>query len=293
MSTSEIYKDYHTGGSPMPGRNFNSNSYRYGYNKGSEKDDEISGAGNHFTTFYREGDTRLLTWWSPDPKASEQPWQSPYSYMDGNPIAKNDPNGDCPTCISGAISGAATEIIAQFAVRYFIEGNDAKTALMKTDWTDVLVSAGTGALSGAIDGGASKWASFLAKPQNREAMEIMIKEGGELLIEGLNNVLQDVMNDKDIDITETFYETLKNYGIGKVYESKVKKADLGSGNKKVEMKKAEDRASRKSASASDKTKFSKKADDAKKSFIKKDATEKVIDKAAPAAAGKATDVKED
>jgi hypothetical protein len=94
VSTSEIYKDYHTGGSPLPGRNFNSNSYRYGYNKGSEKDDEISGAGNHFTTEFREGDTRLLIWWGVDPKPRAS--LSPYSYMDGNPILLNDPDGDCP-----------------------------------------------------------------------------------------------------------------------------------------------------------------------------------------------------
>lgn len=82
--------DYYPGGSPMPGRNFNANSYRYGYNKGSEKDDEISGAGNHFTTFWREGDTRLMTWWSPDPYHQ---FASPYNYMGNNPINGNDPNG--------------------------------------------------------------------------------------------------------------------------------------------------------------------------------------------------------
>ena len=31
--------DYYPGGSLMPGRNGNSNEYRYGFNKGSEKDD--------------------------------------------------------------------------------------------------------------------------------------------------------------------------------------------------------------------------------------------------------------
>lgn len=43
----------------MPGRQFNQTSYKYGY-QGSEKDDEISGAGNHFITEFREGDTRLI-----------------------------------------------------------------------------------------------------------------------------------------------------------------------------------------------------------------------------------------
>ena len=87
--------DHYPGGFPMPGRSFNGNSYRYGYNDGSEKDDEITGVtGSHFTTYFREFDTRLLIPWSPDPVF--QPWQSPYSYMDGNPIWFNDPMGDDP-----------------------------------------------------------------------------------------------------------------------------------------------------------------------------------------------------
>lgn len=86
-------QDYYPGGSLQPGRSFSSNSYRYGYNAGSEKDDEIAGVtGAHFTTYYREFDTRILRPWSPDPVF--QPWQSPYSYMDGNPIWFNDPRGD-------------------------------------------------------------------------------------------------------------------------------------------------------------------------------------------------------
>jgi hypothetical protein len=85
--------DYYAFGMQMPGRNFNSSSYRFGYNAGSEKDDEITGVtGSHFTTFFREFDTRILKPWTPDPVF--QPWQSPYSYMDGNPILFNDPLGN-------------------------------------------------------------------------------------------------------------------------------------------------------------------------------------------------------
>jgi YD repeat-containing protein len=93
--------DYYAGGMPMYGRNWKVADYRYAY-QGSETDDEISGEGNSITTFYREGDTRLLRWGGVDPKASEQPYQSPYSYMDGNPIKLNDPRGDCPWCLAWA-----------------------------------------------------------------------------------------------------------------------------------------------------------------------------------------------
>lgn len=85
--------DYYAGGMLMPGRIFNSDSYRFGYNEGSVKDDEIAAApGSHFTTEFREGDTRLLTWWGTDPETNSS--QSPYAYMDGNPIWFDDPAGD-------------------------------------------------------------------------------------------------------------------------------------------------------------------------------------------------------
>ena len=84
--------DYYAGGSLLPGRYSGGNSYRYGY-QGSEKDDEISGVeGAHITTFFREFDTRLVRTWSVDPVF--QPWQSPYTSMDNNPIWFNDPLGN-------------------------------------------------------------------------------------------------------------------------------------------------------------------------------------------------------
>lgn len=85
--------DYYPFGSLMPGRNFNANGYRFGFN-GMEKDDEISGTGNHYTTFFRELDVRLGHWWAVDPKTSSTPWESPYISMGGNPIKNIDPFGD-------------------------------------------------------------------------------------------------------------------------------------------------------------------------------------------------------
>ena len=84
--------NYYPGGSVLPGRSYSSNSYRYGY-QGSEKDDEITGVtGAHITTHFRELDTRLLRWWSTDPKANAS--ESPYMSMGGNPLWNNDPLGD-------------------------------------------------------------------------------------------------------------------------------------------------------------------------------------------------------
>ncbi|PIQ31132.1 MAG: hypothetical protein COW63_08285 [Bacteroidetes bacterium CG18_big_fil_WC_8_21_14_2_50_41_14] len=84
--------NYYPGGSLMPGRNYSPDSYRFGY-QGSEKDDEIAGvSGAHITTKFRQGDTRVVKWWSIDPKANAS-W-SPYSMMNGNPIWLNDYEGD-------------------------------------------------------------------------------------------------------------------------------------------------------------------------------------------------------
>jgi len=74
----------------MAGRGF-SGSYRFGY-QGSEKDNEVSGDGNSYTTEFRQLDPRLGRWFSVDPVF--QPWQSPYTSMDNDPINLNDPMGD-------------------------------------------------------------------------------------------------------------------------------------------------------------------------------------------------------
>ncbi len=65
--------------------------YRYGY-QGSEKDDQIKGKGNSYTTFFRQLDPRLGRWISIDPKKNA--WESPYVSMGNNPIWYNDPLGD-------------------------------------------------------------------------------------------------------------------------------------------------------------------------------------------------------
>lgn len=145
--------NYYAGGSLQPGRNFNASSYRFGYNAGSEKDDEITGVtGSHFTTFYREGDTRILRWWSPDPKGALQPWQSTYSFMDGNPIRYNDPKGDLPPQFWAGVGGMGLDIVVQVGV-HMTYGDDFGVALRKVDYHDVLV---TGFVTAATLGGGTE-----------------------------------------------------------------------------------------------------------------------------------------
>ena len=52
------------------------------------KDNHVAGEGNAYYTLFREYDPDLGRWWRPDPIF--QPWQSPYSAFDGNPIMLTD-----------------------------------------------------------------------------------------------------------------------------------------------------------------------------------------------------------
>jgi RHS repeat-associated protein len=87
--------DYYPFGMQMPGRNYSSDAYRYGFN-GMEKDDEVKGSGNHMTTMWRQYDPRLGRFMTIDPKAKYLKSFSPYNFSLNSPIMLNDPNGDCP-----------------------------------------------------------------------------------------------------------------------------------------------------------------------------------------------------
>ena len=85
------YMDYNPFGMLLPGRNYNSNSYKFGFN-GQEKDDEITGqTGSHLTAEYWEYDSRLCRRWNIDPIV--KPHESPYATFANNPIWFIDPFG--------------------------------------------------------------------------------------------------------------------------------------------------------------------------------------------------------
>jgi hypothetical protein len=86
--------DYYPFGAPIQGRGYASEGYRFGYNT-QEKDDEISGPGNHNTATFWEYDGRLGRRWNLDPKFIIG--VSPYAINGDNPIFYTDPNGDFRT----------------------------------------------------------------------------------------------------------------------------------------------------------------------------------------------------
>jgi RHS repeat-associated protein len=84
------YSDYYPFGFEMPDRAAQSVNYRYGFN-GMEKDNEVIGDANSYTTEFRTIDVRIGRWWSLDPITHE--FQSPYCTFDNNPIYYKDPSG--------------------------------------------------------------------------------------------------------------------------------------------------------------------------------------------------------
>jgi RHS repeat-associated protein len=117
--------DYYPFGAPIHGRGYSSETYRFGFNT-QEKDDEIKGEGNSYTTEFRKLDPRLGRWLSIDPKASSMPWQSPYCSMDNNPIWFNDVLGD-----------STKYKIIETGKEHVLDGSDAIFEISQTDFNDL------------------------------------------------------------------------------------------------------------------------------------------------------------
>ncbi len=138
--------EYYPGGMPIFDLTYQTEVTRYGYNSGAEVDREIfSQKDRAFSTLFREGDTYTLRWWSQDPKRRSLPHQSSYSYMDANPISKNDPDGDI-TPLAGAAIGASFEFGFQF-VDGLMQDKSVWQSIKDVDYNDVFIAAGTGALT--------------------------------------------------------------------------------------------------------------------------------------------------
>jgi RHS repeat-associated protein len=72
-----------------------SEQYSYGMG-GMEKDNEINGNNNSYTTLFRQYDPRIGRWLSLDPAMKKYPFQSPYAAFNDNPMYFTDPFGDDP-----------------------------------------------------------------------------------------------------------------------------------------------------------------------------------------------------
>ncbi|MBF4485035.1 RHS repeat-associated core domain-containing protein [Flavobacterium sp. CSZ] len=87
------YSDYYPFGMLVPNRHKSVNDYRYGFN-GMEKDNELKGGeGNSYDFGARMLDPRIGRWFARDPKDKKNPFLSPYSYVENNPMFFVDPDG--------------------------------------------------------------------------------------------------------------------------------------------------------------------------------------------------------
>mgnify|MGYP000681116197 CR=1 FL=1 len=99
-TTKKMDVNYYPFGSLMPGRNYSSADYRYGFG-GHEKDDEIKSSGNSYDFGARMYDPRIGKWFSTDPFEKSYVPISPYAFALNNPIKLIDEDGNVVTDENG------------------------------------------------------------------------------------------------------------------------------------------------------------------------------------------------
>jgi RHS repeat-associated protein len=85
-------QEYYPFGMQMPGRGFNSEKYRYGFN-GKENDNEVKGAGNQIDYGMRVYDPRIGKFLSVDPLTKKYPYLTPYQFASNTPVQAIDLDG--------------------------------------------------------------------------------------------------------------------------------------------------------------------------------------------------------
>ncbi len=85
--------DYSAFGAPLPGRTWNADGYRFGFN-GQEKDDEVKGSGNSYDFGARIHDVRLGRMLSVDPLFKQFADESSYIFGGNCPVFLVDENGE-------------------------------------------------------------------------------------------------------------------------------------------------------------------------------------------------------
>jgi len=134
--------DYYAFGQQMPGRNFSSSNYRYGFN-GKENDNDVKGQGNQQDYGMRIYDPRLGKFLSVDPIAAKFPALTAYQFSNNSPIQNIDLDGleDVPKSrkltgeeLNSLISGSnisKLKILAKLV-------NESKTTILKVDGKDIV-----------------------------------------------------------------------------------------------------------------------------------------------------------
>ena len=193
-----------------------------------EKDDEVKGSGNSYTTHFRQYDSRISRWLSVDPRIHTIPWQSPYIAMDNNPILLNDPKGDCPQCLTGALTGLFTELVTQVGTNMLIKGMSFSEATKSENINkfDLLIATIVGGAEGAATGGVSKFVRFFSKKRNRKIAGLHLEKSVDVVFDMVENIIKKVNHDNDFttdDLKNSLYETFVNLGMSSILSKKIMK----------------------------------------------------------------------
>ncbi len=179
----------------MPGREFSSGGYRYGFG-GQEEDNEINNLkGSYNSAMFWEYDTRLGRRWNIDPKSPA--WESGYAGYRNNPVVFIDPKGDDPfTAIIEGVTAYGIEAGLEFLTNMLVKGMDASTALEKVNWDAAEFEGIKATAISALLPPGSQTAARLAKLGKSAIGKITIKFIEELTSETMKNVYVGKYNDE-------------------------------------------------------------------------------------------------
>ena len=148
--------------------------HKYGFG-GKEENGEFGLATLDFGA--RNYDPAIGRWFVLDALADqpEQIFRSPYQFAWNNPIYYNDPDGNCPSCIWGALIGGAVEYGSQVVSNYINDPNSGLDAFTNVDGGKIFIAVGTGALTGGLS--ALKVIGATAKVYQATAMTATVAAG--------------------------------------------------------------------------------------------------------------------
>lgn len=115
-----------------------------------------------------------------------------YTYVSGNPIMLNDPSGNCPTCIVGAIAGAALDI----GFQTLVQGRD----LSQISYKSVFLSAAGGAIGSGISAKIGQIATTTAS-------KVALRSVGSYATDVSVAALDSVISNEPMKMNSTFSAT--------------------------------------------------------------------------------------
>ena len=156
-------QDYSPFGVQMPTRKYQAlGTYRYGFN-GKENDNEVRGEGGQQDYGMRIYDPRIGKFLSVDPIGKDFPWNSPYSYAEGDPINFIDLDGlEKPVTRAQTVTGVATAPVLTTTTSTVVEKS---TEMAVNQGGKLVVKRSTGSWLGTVlTKGGGLLISFLLSP---------------------------------------------------------------------------------------------------------------------------------